>query len=73
MTKRKPYDEKLHLDMPLSEALERFVGVDPKEMRANIKRAKQKKPPGGKEPPPDDTTNVSDLRAARNRKRNKGR
>lgn len=73
MTKRKPYEGKLHLDMPMGEALERLVGVDPKEMHANIKRAKQSKPPGGKEPPPDDTTNVSDLRAARNRKRNRGR
>lgn len=73
MTKRKPYEDKLHLDMPMGEALERLIGVDPKEARANIKRAKQKKPPGGKAPPPDDKTNVSDLRAARNRKRNRGR
>ena len=32
MTKRPPYEDKLHVDMPLGEALERLVGVDPKEM-----------------------------------------
>ena len=73
MTKRPPYEDKLHLDMPLGEAMDRLVGVDPKEMHANIKRAKQRKPPGGSEPPPDDTTNVEDLRAARIKKRNRGR
>lgn len=73
MTKRPPYEDRLHIDMPLDEALERLVGVDPKEMHANIKRAKQRKPSGGSEPPPDDTTNVADLRAARIKKRNRGR
>lgn len=73
MTKRPPYEDKLHVDMPLDEALERLVGVDPKEMHANIKRAKQRKPPGGITPPPDDRTNVEDLRVARIKKRNRGR
>ena len=37
MTGRK-YDDKMNLDMPFAEALERFVGVDPREMHANIAR-----------------------------------
>lgn len=48
----KRYDDKMKLNMPFSEALERFAAVDPKEMHANIKRAKSKKPPGGKNAPP---------------------
>jgi hypothetical protein len=67
------YAPPLHIDMPFSEALERLAGVDPKEVQANEKRSKQKKPPGGKKPPPDDPTNVSSLRDARSRKRNRGR
>ncbi|MBN8982782.1 MAG: hypothetical protein J0I29_16140 [Rhizobiales bacterium] len=61
----KKYDDKLSLDMPFGEALERFAGVDPKEMHANIKRAKKKKPPGGKKPPSSghvDNQNVVKLR-----------
>jgi len=50
--KKQTYDDKMRLDMPFAEALERFAGVDPKEMHANIKRAKRKKPPGGKKAPP---------------------
>lgn len=72
MTK-KPYGDKLTLDMPFGEALERLIGVNPKEMQANVKKAKKRKPPGGKKPPPDDPTNVTDLRSARMRKRNRGR
>lgn len=70
------YDDKMRLDMPFGEALERFAGVDPKQMHANIKRAKKKKPPGGKKAPPSDTVeapNLVSLRARRERKRNHGR
>lgn len=70
------YDDKMKLNMPFGEALERFAGTDPKEMHANIKRAKKKKPPGGKKAPPgntDDPTNVASLRDRRMRKRNQGR
>jgi len=71
------YDDKMKLDMPFAEALERFAGVDPKQMHANIKRAKKKKPPGGKKAPSgdrsDDTQNVVSLRDRRIRKRNYGR
>jgi hypothetical protein len=42
----------MKLEMPFAEALERFVGVEPGEMLANIKRAKKKKPPGGKKATP---------------------
>jgi hypothetical protein len=72
----KRYDDKMKLDMPFAEALERFAGTKPAEMHANIKRAKKKKPPGGKKVPPgskDEGENVVSLRARRIRKRNQGR
>jgi hypothetical protein len=75
MAKRR-YDDKMKLDMPFGEALERFAGTNPKEMHANIKRAKKKKPPGGrKRKPPGDAVaqNVVSLRDRRIRKRNHGR
>ena len=50
MAKRSPYEPKMKLDMPFSEALERFIGTDPKEMHRNILRAKKKKSLGGKKP-----------------------
>jgi hypothetical protein len=66
------YDDKLHLDMPFGEAVERFVGADPKQMHANIKRAKKKKPPGGKKHKPSGATRddqkVVRLRDRRNRR-----
>jgi hypothetical protein len=34
------------------EALERFVGTEPKEMHANIAKARKAKPPGGKKAKP---------------------
>jgi hypothetical protein len=73
--KTRTYDDKMKLDMPLAEALERFAGVDPKQMHANIKRAKKKKPPGEKKTPggKDDDKNVVNLRDRRMRKRNYGR
>ena len=48
MTARPPKEPMLGLDMPYGEALERYIGVDPKELHANIARSKKKKPPGGK-------------------------
>ena len=72
---RGKYDDKMNLDMPFEEALERFIGVKPKEMHANIKRAKKKKPPGGKAPSGDggvSSQNVESLRDRRMRKRNQG-
>jgi len=65
------------LDMPFDEALKRFIGVDPDEVEASIKRAKKKKPPGGKKKAPSDgdvkSQNVVSLRDRRIRKRNHGR
>jgi len=61
----RPPKETLALDMPFDEALERFIGVDPKEMHANIARSKKKKPPGGKKkrkPPGAKSKNVISLR-----------
>jgi hypothetical protein len=66
----------MKLEMPFSEALERYAGTKPAEMHANIKRAKKKKPPGGKKAPPgnaDDDKNVVSLRDRRTRKHNHGR
>jgi len=68
MAKRRTYDDKMKLEMPFAEALKRFSETDPKEMRANIKRAKQKKPPGGKKPSGGaDEQNVVRLRHRRKR------
>ena len=72
---KRVYDDKMKLDIPFSEAMERFAGVKPAEMHANIAKAKKKKPPGGKHKPPSNTgvgQNVVSLRNARNRKRNHG-
>ncbi|CAN5163462.1 hypothetical protein BH10PSE10_BH10PSE10_21890 [soil metagenome] len=74
--KKKPYDDKLHIDLPFEDAVERFIGVDPAEMHANIERSKKKKPPGGKKKVPSDGNvdqNVVSLRDRRIRKRNHGR
>lgn len=63
----------MRLEMPFSEALERFVGVDPEEMHANIKRAKTKKPLGGKKPRSGSSSssqNVVSLRDRRQKRRN---
>jgi len=71
------YDDKMKLDMPFEEALERFVGTKPSEMRANVEKSKKKRPPGGKKAKPSDdqadTQNVVSLRDRRARKRNYGR
>lgn len=55
MMGRKTMGEEFGLNMPFGEAMERFIGVDPKQMQANIDKSKKKKPPGGKKkkrPPP---------------------
>lgn len=67
MAKRR-YDDKMKLDMPFGEALERFIGTDPAQMHANIAKAKKAKPPGGKKAKPSDDNvaqNVVKLRAKR--------
>jgi len=74
MSARPPKHEFFGLDMPYGEALERFAGVDPKEMHANIARSKKKKPLGGKKKrkPPSAKVkdqNVVDLRQRRMRRR----
>jgi hypothetical protein len=71
-----PPEPPLALDMPFDEAMKRFIGTDPREVEASIKRAKKKKPPGGKKAPPDvtvDDKNVVSLRDRRIRNRNYGR
>jgi len=62
------YDDKMHLDMPFDEALERFIGADPEETRANIAKSKQAKPEAErKRPTPEpDQTNVTKLSTKRN-------
>jgi hypothetical protein len=73
---KRTYDDKLHIDMPFSEALERFIGVDPKQVEANMAKSKKRKPPGevakrspGGQGHETDSTVVS-LRDRRTRKRN---
>ena len=65
----------MKLEMPFSEALERFAGTDPKEMQANMDKAKKRKPPGSGEPPggTNQDDGVVSLRSRRMRKRNQGR
>ena len=75
MTERR-YDDKMKLDMPFAEALERFAGVKPGEMHANIAKAKKAKPSGGKKAPPPDASDgegVVDLGRARTTRRNQGK
>jgi hypothetical protein len=71
---KQTYQDKLHLDMSFTEALERFVGTDPAEMHANIARSKKAKPPGGKKRAPSgdkvQAENVVSLRAKREKRRN---
>jgi hypothetical protein len=62
---RRPYEEKMHLDMPFDEAVERFIGVDPAEYQANVDKAKQAKPPaerGRRSAGKPDSQNVTKLR-----------
>ncbi len=69
----------LGLDIDPDEALERFIGTDPKEVDDLERRSKKKKPPGkkkkpgGKKPPGSLDENVVSLRERRMRKRNYGR
>jgi hypothetical protein len=49
MTERKPREKPLGLDMDPDEALERFIGVDPRELPDNVKLKKERGPP--KRPP----------------------
>jgi hypothetical protein len=45
---KRPYEEKLFLDMTFDEALERLVQTDMEEVKANIARSKKAQPVGGK-------------------------
>lgn len=46
MTSDRKTEPPLKLDMGFGEALERFVGVKPKEVAESVERSKTKKPPG---------------------------
>lgn len=65
--KRGKYENKLFIDMPFDEALERFALVKPLELDANLQKAKKKKPPGRKSQPDDspDSQTVVSLRDRR--------
>jgi hypothetical protein len=72
MKRPKKYEDKLFIDMPLGEALERFIGVDPKELQANIDKSKKRKPPGsGRKEPPGGTDVGDDAQVVRLRDRRK--
>lgn len=60
----------MKLEMPFSEALERFAGTDPKEMLANMAKAKKRKPPGGATPSSGSSQadGIVSLRSHRNRR-----
>jgi len=61
------YDDKMHLDLPFDEALERFIGTDPAEVAANIAKSKTAKPEAERKrpTPKPDQTNVTKLSAKR--------
>lgn len=76
--KSTPPDPPFGLDMPFDEALRRFIGTDPAELEANVKRSKKKKPPGAKKVKAasggsSDQQNVVSLRGRRIAKRNNSR
>ena len=49
--KGRKHEPPLYIDMDFGEAAERFSGVDPREVEANIAKSKMKKPPGRKGSP----------------------
>ena len=69
---KKTYDEKLYLDMPFGEALERFAGTKPKEVTASVAKSKRAKPSGGKlnKPPEGVVKSRNVIRLASKRKPN---
>jgi hypothetical protein len=46
--KKRRYQQKLYLDMPFAETLERYADVDPQEVEQLKRKAKKKVPPGGR-------------------------
>jgi hypothetical protein len=58
------YEDKMSLNMPFSEALERFIGTDPREVDANVAKSKKAKPEAERKrpAPKPDQTNVTKLR-----------
>jgi hypothetical protein len=58
------YEDKMSLDMPFYEALERFIGTDPAEVVANIAKSKAAKPEAERRRSTSkpDQTNVTRLR-----------
>jgi hypothetical protein len=67
MTARPP-KEVLGLEMPFGEAMERFIGVNPKEMEANIAKDKRKKPPGAKKAKPGGKAKAKNVLSLKDRK-----
>jgi hypothetical protein len=69
MPKRpRTYEDKMNLDMPFGEALERFIGTDPREVAANIAKSKAAKPVADRKlqsATKPDTENVTELRRKR--------
>lgn len=58
------YEDKMSLEMPFGEALERFIGTDPAEVAANVAKSKAAKPEAERKrpTPKPDQTNVTRLR-----------
>ena len=64
----RPPKEEFGLNMPFEEAMERFIGVDPKEMQANIAKSKKKKPPGEKKAAPGSKVKAKNVISLKDRK-----
>lgn len=56
---KKTYDEKLYIDIPFGEALERFARTKPKQVTASVAKSKKAKPSGGQLNKPPDKEDVA--------------
>ncbi len=74
MTARPPKEVFLGLDMPFGEALERYIGVNPKELEANIAKDKRKVPGAKKKKaaPGASAKNVISLKDRKTSRRRRG-
>jgi hypothetical protein len=68
MMARPPKEEFFGLDMPFGEAMERYVGVKPTELEANVSKAKKKKPPGAVKVKPGGKSKTTNIISMKDRK-----
>ena len=72
MTARPPKEVFLGLDMPFSEAVERFIGANPKELEANTAKKKRRKKKPGVPPPGSKSETVISLKDRKASRRRRG-